>query len=80
MGTKKQKIHSVVEKNISKQVKIKTKDNKIYEGYIQKVENGHVYLAVPKTEKAAGMVKTNWFGPCGFIVIPLVVIGAVFLL
>jgi hypothetical protein len=46
------------------------------------VDDGHVYLAVPKTEKATGMVKTNRFGRrhFRFIAIPLVLIAALFLL
>ncbi|WP_047155493.1 hypothetical protein [Aneurinibacillus tyrosinisolvens] len=84
-----QRIETTFEKNISKHVKIQTKDNKVYEGYIQKVEDGHVYLAVPKTEKAARMVKTNGFEfgrrgferrSFGFILIPLAIIAALFLL
>lgn len=46
------------------------------------MDDGHVYLAVPKTKKAAGMVKINSFGRrhFGFIVIPLALIAALFLL
>lgn len=87
MATKKpsvQRIQTTFEKNIFKHVKIQTKDNKVYEGYIQKVEDGHVYLAVPKTEKAAHMVKTHGFGfgrrGFGFIVVPIILIAALFLL
>lgn len=85
MKTKKpyvRRVHSACKKNISKRVKIKTKDNQIYVGYIRKVDDGHVYLVVPKTKRAAGMVKTNSLGRrhFGFIVIPLALIVALFLL
>jgi ribosome maturation factor RimP len=87
VGTKKryvQRMHSAFEKNISRHVRIKTQDNKVYEGYIEKVDDEHVYLAVPKTKRAAGMVKTNgnWFRRRHFrrIVLPLALIAALFLL
>lgn len=87
MGTKNRyvrRVHSACEKNISRNVKIKTQDNQIYEGYIEKVDDGHVYLAVPKTKRAASMVKTNgnWFRRRHFrrIVLPLALIAALFLL
>jgi hypothetical protein len=54
MGTKNRyvrRVHSACEKNISKHVKIKTEDNQTYEGYIEKVDKKHVYLAMPKTKK-----------------------------
>jgi hypothetical protein len=48
------------------------------------VNGGHVYLAVPKTKRTAGLAKTNGFRfgrkDFEFFVIPLAIIAALFLL
>ncbi|ERI09113.1 hypothetical protein [Aneurinibacillus aneurinilyticus] len=78
MDTKKldtRRVRHAFEKNIAKHAKIKTQDNKTYEGYIEKVESDHVSLAIPKTKRAGTLVKSNenWFRRRHFrrVVLPL---------
>lgn len=55
----KQDFQKVFEKNIRKYTKIKMNDDKVYEGFIIKVNDENVYLAVPKVEKVKGIVKIS---------------------
>lgn len=86
MGFKKartNRVSSVFQSHIGKNVKIKTKDRKIHEGYIEKIDNENVYVAVPRTKKAEKKIKTNGnrFRRRHFTstVVPLTSIGAFWL-
>ncbi|WP_047154147.1 hypothetical protein [Aneurinibacillus tyrosinisolvens] len=74
--------HSILngcKENISRYVKIKTRDNQIYEGYITNVDHENVHLAIPKIKNLVAKLYPYSFPPKCFkqVVLPLLSVVSV---